>query len=540
MQIVLLLAAAIACVNAAPAWTIGQEVKTSSGAVKGRAATRPGFSDVSEYVGIPYAAPPVGDLRWMPPKSFTAAGPIDATKWKDDCSVGLSSGGTASGGIGSSPLLAAYGGGMGGGNHTFSEDCLGLNIWTKPQTGEKAKAVLLWVHGGAFSTGTPHATYMDGSRFAEEQDVILVSISYRINIMGFPDAPGIPAQNLGLHDLRLALEWVRDNIANFGGDPKRITIFGESAGGAAVDLYSYGWAGAKDPIINGIIAQSGSAGTRAGGQAKVPNKAWYDVSQKIGCGGLEAGEKTVACMRGKSAVDIEKIIGSMSAGMGLGASPFGPVSDGKTVFADVADRGAKGNFIKVPLVIGNTDHEAGLTDAFMAAAGVKAPAGAAPKSGPGSNLPPGVAEMLPKDLTPRQIADSMSSCASAKASEYRVKAGVPAWRFRYMGVWDNTNVGPDAGAYHSSDVPFVFGTTELRSDKIKDSPEEAKAVKATMTAWATFAKDPVNGLVGLGWPKYDAANTLVRIAYNNQSALNVAPAATYDVVCKAINSIAGS
>jgi carboxylesterase type B len=169
-----------------------------------------------------------------------------------------------------------------------------------------------------------------------------------------------------------------------------------------------------------------------------------------------------------------------------------------------------------PLITGNTDHEGGLWEAF-AAAGKGGKSAKGPKDalsgalasfmdGDRSKLPPEIASMIPKDFDAKNMADSSSGCGSAKSAEVRVKAGVPAWRYRYMGVWPNTNLGPGTGAYHSSDVPLVFGTTELRGDNIKDSPEEAKVVKDTMTAWATFAKDPVKGLIGLGWPTYDSAS----------------------------------
>jgi carboxylesterase type B len=163
--------------------------------------------------------------------------------------------------------------------------------------------------------------------------------------MGFPNAPGIPEQNVGLLDIRTAVEWVRDNIAAFGGDPKRITIFGESAGGAAVDMYTYAWT--KDPIIAGVIAQSGSAGMRppTGSTGSGPNAAWYKVSQALGCGGAEAGAKTVDCLRTKPADLIQKQLDALTTGPGI--TPFGPTTDGKTIFSDTSARGKSGNFIKV-------------------------------------------------------------------------------------------------------------------------------------------------------------------------------------------------
>jgi cholinesterase len=241
-----------------------------------------------------------------------------------------------------SPELRAYGLAMGGGDHKYSEDCLAVNIWTKPQSGEAAKAVLLWIHGGSFAGGTPHSVYMDGSRFAEEQDVILVSASYRLNIIGFPDAPGLPDQNVGLTDIRLAVEWVRDNIANFGGDPKRITIFGESAGGGAVDMYAYTWK--DDPIINGIIPQSGVAGIGSPSTGS-PHAAWYQASSGLGCGGAEAGAKTVDCMRGKTNKEVNDQLAKM--GSTALSNAFGPKADGKVVFADNGARGDRGDLAKV-------------------------------------------------------------------------------------------------------------------------------------------------------------------------------------------------
>jgi cholinesterase len=109
-----------------------------------------------------------------------------------------------------------------------SEDCLTINIWTKPQSGDKAKAVLFWIYGGGFATGNSANKIYDGQYIADSQDVIVVSFNYRENIFGFPGIDGDPsiAKNPGLLDQRMALEWTRDNIAAFGGDPKRIVMFG--------------------------------------------------------------------------------------------------------------------------------------------------------------------------------------------------------------------------------------------------------------------------------------------------------------------------
>ncbi|KAI3393956.1 hypothetical protein diail_3435 [Diaporthe ilicicola] len=150
----------------------------------------------------------------------------------------------------------------------LSEDCLSLSVWTKPQSGTGApKAVLFWIFGGAraarpdrkpgSSIGNKACEFYDGSVLTDENDVVVVSSDYRVKIFGFPGAPGLQQQNVGLLDQRMALEGARDNVAAFGGDPSRITVSGQSAGGASTDHLSIMYP--DDPIANGFIPQSGVA-----------------------------------------------------------------------------------------------------------------------------------------------------------------------------------------------------------------------------------------------------------------------------------------
>jgi cholinesterase len=219
-----------------------------------------------------------------------------------------------------------------------SEDCLFVNVWTKPQDGERKKAVLLWVYGGAFLGGDSSFPNTNGASLASLQDLVVVSINYRVNVFGFPSAPTLPTQNPGLRDIRLAVEWIRDNIANFGGDPERITIFGESAGALATDYYAYAYT--KDPIVNGFLPSTGNALISLPISVREPGSAWYDLTNKLGCGGRTAGAKTVECLQEKSLQAIQT-----AAGMGSG---FNPVPDNITVFSDeeYKIRSKSGNFIK--------------------------------------------------------------------------------------------------------------------------------------------------------------------------------------------------
>jgi cholinesterase len=219
---------------------------------------------------------------------------------------------------------------------------LTVNIWTKPQSGEKKKAVLFWIYGGGFNMGDTAQPTTNGASLANNEDVIVVSANYRINLFGFPGAPPLEHKNPGLLDQRLGVEWTRDNIAAFGGDPERITIYGESAGGASVDLYSYIWT--KDPIVNGFIASSGTVSMAAKGnraqQTTSAASGWYSFTKRLGCGGEEAGAATVECVQKRP---MKELLGTTSFGLVGG---FRPSPDGQTIFADTMDRAKKGDFIR--------------------------------------------------------------------------------------------------------------------------------------------------------------------------------------------------
>lgn len=251
----------------------------------------------------------------------------------------------------------------------FSEDCLTLNIWTKPQVGEQKKAVLLWIYGGGFTTGNSDNPGYNGQYIAEQEDVVLVSINYRLNVFGFPGSPN-GTYNLGLLDQRLAVEWVRDNIASFGGDPSRITLFGQSAGSASVDYYTYAWA--DDPIAHSFIQESGSVFGPSGGLGALPtnqsNAYWFNLTSALSCGGATSDQTTVlSCLKKKSTAEVLfalKEITPVGAG-GLSTS-FAPTVDEKVVFGNYTERSQAGKFAKLPLLLGNADYEAGLFKVLLA------------------------------------------------------------------------------------------------------------------------------------------------------------------------------
>ncbi|KAF2404882.1 carboxylesterase [Trichodelitschia bisporula] len=490
----------------ASAFRPGGPVVTTSGHIVGQASSwQP---SVSEYLGIPFAQPPVGPLRFAAPKPFNNKGHISATKWGASCPANVASPPNST--ITYTSVAATVFGILGQAGDTFDEDCLTLNVWSAPGKGEKAKAVMIWIYGGGFNTGNSRSPAYNGARLAAEQDVVVVSVNYRVNIFGFPGAPFLPDLNLGLLDQRLGVEWVRDNIAAFGGDPKRIVLFGESAGGGSVDYHSFAFT--KDPIVTGYIPESGSAANIPGSSTN-RSLSWYGASAQAGCGGAEAGAKTLECMRSKKWTDILSAI-KVSGGAAGGMTQFGPTADGKVIFNDYAARRAAGNFHKAPMLVGNNNNEGGLS--ALIAAG-----------------PPKTASS-PKSNARRQAAPNLDfiGCGPHAAALARRNAGVNAWRYLYSGEWPNQDIGTP-GAWHGAEIGIVFGTTEYLSHR-PDTEEEKKLETKVMGAWSAFAKDPVNGLVKLGWPVYDPAKpTLIRIGGPNSSEIAFVDRAKLDAGCPA-------
>lgn len=399
---------------------------------------------------------------------------------------------------------------------TFSEDCLTLNVWTKPQVGDTKKAVLVWIYGGGFSTGTANGAAYNGQYFADQEDVVLVTFNYRLNIFGFPGAPDT-TQNLGLLDQRMAVEWVRDNIAAFGGDPLRITLFGQSAGSASVDYYSYAWT--QDPIAHGFIEESGSAlGPAPGlGPTSAADAAafWFTATMTLGCGNSTSDSAaTLACMKSKSDQELLKaFLVTTTGGASPIASSFGPTVDGTVVFSDYTNRSIAGNFSRLPLLTGTTDYEAGLfkvLDAFQ--------------------------NVTQSDAYWNLFDQIVFTCPCSGRANASIAQNVPTWRYRWFGVFGNTQLTtfPLSGAWHASELAPLFGNLPAGSGIPNSTAAELAISSYIRGAWATFAKNPTSGLTTYqdGWPKYIPDQpTLARLGYQNLSGVNLAIGNTYDVGC---------
>lgn len=320
-----------------------------------------------------------------------------------------------------------------------------------------------------------------------------------MSIFGFPGNP-LGNQNLGLLDQRLAIEWVRDNIAAFGGDPLRITLFGQSAGGVSIDDYTYAWP--CDPIVHGVISQSGTStgiGSRTIQQAA---DYWFNSTVAVGCGSKDTNstEDIYNCMLGVSSHDIAKsLVDTVNSTV---AMPYCPTMDDKSVFSDLTNRTAAA----LPMLIGSTDFEFGLFELFTDQA-------------------------VPQDFW-REQGNIMFGCPAGRRAAVSVANGNPTWRYRYFGDFPNLELStnPPSGAYHESEVPMLFNT--VPQDASPNSRQQVDIGNYMRGAWAAFAKDPAHGLEKYGWPTYQAnESTLIRIGYENKVGANLANPSIYDATC---------
>ncbi|XP_078372725.1 acetylcholinesterase-like [Oculina patagonica] len=287
-------------------------VQTESGAVVGKIETLPHGKSVHEYLGIPYAEPPVGELRFAAPKPVKPwSGIKRVTEFGAPCpqpSISY---------LGTEINFSRSGGNI--------EDCLFLNVFVPSSIKPDDKmAVMVWIHGGAFSYGT--ASDYPAGILATFNDVIVVTVNYRLGVLGFFNVPGTEFKgNYGMFDQVLALKWVQTNIASFGGDPNRVTIFGQSAGGMSVSLHLI------SPLSKGLfhraIMQSGASSSPLY-CGKVSNtEPLEQFVKRINC---SLAPHLAECVRGKSVEDITKAKSGTTISKSMGSQNIvGPIVDGE-------------------------------------------------------------------------------------------------------------------------------------------------------------------------------------------------------------------
>jgi len=467
-------------------------VKTGSGMVRGSHETT---NDTCVWRGIPYAAPPVGELRWKAPQPMPKwEGVRPAIEFGARCTQkGIMEY------VNFDP------------SEKMSEDCLFLNIWRPNKPGKFP--VMFWIHGGGYTGGTGNTSMYWGDRMAQAGEVVVVTINYRLGILGFLALPALrdedPNQSVGSYgslDQVAALKWVKDNIANFGGDPENITIFGESAGGWSVCSML------ATPLAKGLfhkaIIQSGGCETSASlekgfEQGKV-------FAEKLGC-----QPDDLACLRKLPDRKLLKVVNSELAG----GFVFGPHLDGYFLKDSPLAVIRSGKFNNVPLIAGFNKNETDalvildktlkqttpdqyqkvMTDYFdVSPEEAEKLAGLYPLSEL-DNSPPKAYGMIATDAS-LACPTYLGLVASANH-----QTNVYLYRFEYHGQYWKRSLG----TVHSLELPFVFDTTDrppwsiMLKNRGGHEQEMKQLSRSMQDYWLNFAKTGNPNGPGLqNWPAF--------------------------------------
>ena len=470
---------------------IGPEVAVTGGTVRGVV----GDDGLKQYHGIPFAAAPVGERRWAPPAPVEPWGEVrDAGAPGPKCMQPQGQGG----------------GFYGESGFERSEDCLTLNVWTRAAHVDERLPVMVWIHGGALVSGA-------GSDYPGEllssKGVVLVTANYRLGPFGFLALPELSAEhpqgvsgNQGLRDQIAALEWVRDNIARFGGDPGNMTIFGESAGALSMSLLQ------ASPLASGlfhrVIGQSGGAFQPMSFRDRTtPHAPSTESRGEVFATALagEAGDVSLAGLRGLSAEHVLEVFQSDPA-----FSDYGSLAsvDGEVIPDEVATIFAEGRQADVPVMIGSTSDEGTTLHQFIVpafgegAAGFQAYAQAVlPEAGDA------LGEHYPSGTDEEALASGEALLADVLFTAPmriwgRAMEGVESDAYLYWFTWPPPIAEAERyGAFHAAEIGYVFGNLDL-FDAVPTDDDRAFSDQMA-SIWTQFARTGNPNGEGLPeWPAY--------------------------------------
>jgi para-nitrobenzyl esterase len=480
-----------AAVDAAESGTSGCPVtSTSSGPVQG-ALTVPSQTTCA-YEGIPYAAPPVGALRWK--------APVAPTPWSTPRPSAFGS---------ACPQLASWG------EASVDEDCLYLNVWAPVPRAASAAPVMVFVHGGGFIGEAGDLGVWDGANLATTTGNIVLTINYRLGPFGFLSNPALRAEDphgsagdYGILDQIAAFQWVHDNIAAFGGDPTKVTIFGESAG--ATSMFVHLASPVSKGLFSRVIVESGFAlpawnGAAAKSQA-LADSMGASFAAALGC--TDPGT-LLSCLRAAAVQDALGALAIPGSPSSLSVWPWFPVIDGYVLPTDPIQAIASGTFNEVPTLLGNNRNEGTLT--FYG----NAPTDDASYLADAEALAPGhgaavVAEYPIAsysgsyfDAASAMVTDGRFLCPTRRVARGIAASGTPTFRYDFTHViTDCTDHG--LGAFHSAELLFVFGNGLPCGGTATLLPSEVPLSQAIMGYWGTMAStgNPNGGGLFM-WPQYD-------------------------------------
>jgi para-nitrobenzyl esterase len=488
--------------SSSPFWTGDGPlvVTTDKGPVRG--TTKEG---VLEYYGIPYAAAPVDKLRWEPPQPAKAwAEPIDATKYRNGC-----------------PQVSRYGLTEAG----YNEDCLFLNVAVpaKARAASRKLPVIVWIYGGVFVGGSSSIYPLE--HLAKKGNAVIVSMNYRLGVFGFMSHPGFKAESngtYGLEDQRAALRWVQRNIAAFGGNPKNVTIAGESAGAASVCMHLIA-PKETSGLFQRAIIQSGGC---------IQHLRTVEESSKVGVkvatlAGCPEGPGAANCMRSKG---VRELLEAATTVAGSDVMTYVPSAGTKTVPMQGAEAMRSGQFVRVPIINGGDTYELLLFLAYEIVAGhpvtqqnyldhLKAVYGA--KAEQVSAKYPVAAFAEPalalgtamSDFTPT---NGLNNCIDLEAAKLASKY-VPVFEYEFADpnappVMDNP--GFTMGAVHSAELPYHFphfsNTSKLDGPDL--APGSQLLANQMMDYWTSFAATgkPLAGGAPV-WKMFKTSSDVMRL-----------------------------
>jgi len=447
------------------------------------------------FRGIPFAAPPVGELRWLPP--------APVKPWRDiKQSVQYAS-------IACQPLLPAPPGMPAEEPEAQSEDCLYLNV-TTPGLDGKRRPVMVWIHGGGFSVGSGSQPQYRSGRLVRRGDLVMVTVNYRLGVLGFlnlKEVSGgrIPSTgNEGLLDQIAALEWVKNNIAAFGGDPDNVTVFGESAGAMSIGCL-LNMPGARGLFKRAILESP------VGDMARPKDFSVYVITgELLRILGIEDAD-------GKAlrALTPEKLMAAqleLATRTGQGLAPCIPVADGEVLPMLPLESFAAGRAIKVPVIVGSnleeqklfaqgdpgfkTLDDQGLLQRMTGAVGsenarVLIDTYRSRRQARGEPV-------NARELYCAIMSDYMFRNVALSIAEGQCNNGVPA--FNYCFTWKSPALGGELGACHALELGFVFGN--YTADFCGSGPEVDRLAQLMQDAWISFARSGSPSVPGLDWPAY--------------------------------------
>jgi para-nitrobenzyl esterase len=484
-----LFAACIAAVGSLASAQAGSVANTDNGPVRGIETPT-----MFKFLGIPYADAPVGVLRWHPPQPHLRwIPPLDATHFANRC-----------------PQLAS----LADGEASVTEDCLFLNVYTPIKREAHGHPVMVWIHGGSLSGGASDP--YDPIKLVEDGDVIVVTINYRLGVLGFLSHPALTAEapgasgNYGLMDQQFALSWVKRNIAHFGGNPDNVTIFGGSSGGLSVHSHLASPTGAG--LFHRAIVESGAysltqptlAAAEAAGTA---------FASLAGC-----SSQTAECLR---ALPVATILANQATVFPTG---FVPTVDGKLLTQSVGTAFASGQFNRVPVIEGTNHDEwryqVGLAEvvrgtpltaadyipAIVATLGVPAAvANIIAGTYPLAAYPP--ASTAPSIAVGALGTDAIFACNARLVSKLMAQY-VPIYQYEFNDPNPPLNHGPlsfPAGAYHTSQGQYLFDLSALGFPEL--STAQGKLSDAMVGYWTSFARTGNPNSQGAPlWPPYGTSD----------------------------------